>query len=245
MFQNIIQDSIWQEKELSESDLHSPNTMDLEPFSDFESQFHLSHFTEGPLLQCWSDVSPVLQKIKEEDTYSNQQNQDIYKRKQKFWNDEEDQRLKYLYNYYEGKWNEIVKKMPQRNASQCQQRWRRINPPKKAKQNWTLQQDDQLKQLVHQFGKQWMKIAKLLGNITGKQARDRYINKLDQSINKQPWTHEEDMLVLDYFVNNGPKWTKISNLLIGRPENNIKNRFYSFIKRNYLGEQNRYQIIYF
>lgn len=61
------------------------------------------------------------------------------------------------------------------------------------------------------------------------------------------------MLVLDYFVNNGPKWTKISNLLIGRPvikfhsifkENHVKNRFYSFIKRNYLGEQNRYQIIY-
>ncbi|CAD8136116.1 unnamed protein product [Paramecium octaurelia] len=244
MFQNIIHDSICSEKEISEEDLHSPATLDLEPFSDFESNFHLSFFTEEPILKCQAEVSELALKIKEEDTNSNQQNQEINKRKQKIWNDEEDQRLTYLFNYYQGKWNEIVKNMPQRNASQCQQRWRRINPPKETKHIWSQQQDDQLKLLVHQFGRQWMKIAKILGNITGKQARDRYINKLDQSINKEPWTYEEDMLVLDYFVNHGPKWTKISNLLVGRPENHVKNRFYSFIKRNYLGEQNRYQIIY-
>ncbi|CAD8076762.1 unnamed protein product [Paramecium sonneborni] len=130
MFQNIIQDSIWLEKEISESDLPSPNKMDQEPFSDFESNFHLSFCTEEPILRFQTVLSPSLLKIKEEDTCSNQQNQEINKRKQKIWNDEEDQRLKYLYKYYEGKWNEIVKRMPQRNASQCQQRWRRINPPK-------------------------------------------------------------------------------------------------------------------
>ena len=36
----MIQDSICYERDISEADLHSPNTMDLEPFSDFESNFH-------------------------------------------------------------------------------------------------------------------------------------------------------------------------------------------------------------
>ncbi|CAD8045875.1 unnamed protein product [Paramecium sonneborni] len=245
MFSKILSDSICKDEVNLQQKISSTLSVEMEPFSDFESNFHLSFNTKEPLQFQDTEDQEMIFKIKEDDTSLQCQNQELNKRKQKIWNDEEDSRLKFLYVEFLGKWNEIAKHMPQRNASQCQQRWRRINPPKdQSRHIWTQQEDDRLKQLVQDIGKQWMKIAKCFGNITGKQARDRYINKLDQSINKQPWTYEEDMFILDQYINNGPKWTKISNHLNGRPENHVKNRFYSYIKRKYLGEQNRYQIIY-
>ncbi|CAD8140081.1 unnamed protein product [Paramecium octaurelia] len=260
MFSNTAKDSIFQDEIVSQENISSPQSIEMEPFSDFESNYHCTNFFQfNPIvsfntkecLQFQDTEDPeMIYKIKEDDT-SIQEEQN--KRKQKIWNDEEDQRLRYLFVQCQGKWNEIAKHMPQRNASQCQQRWRRINPPKDTRHIWTQEEDNKLTQLVQDIGKQWMKIAKCFGNITGKQARDRYINKLDQSIKKQPWTYEEDMFILDQYIINGPRWTKISNHLNGRPviqcflflqENHVKNRFYSFIKRKYLGEQNRYQIIY-
>ncbi|CAD8135156.1 unnamed protein product [Paramecium octaurelia] len=244
MFSNMLSDSNFQDEVFPYQKFSSSQSFEMEPFSDFEQNCHLSINTnEGSQFQDAEDRETMF-KIKEDDTSLNALNQEQMKRKQKIWNDEEDSRLKYLFVEFSGKWNEIAKHMPQRNASQCQQRWRRINPPKDSRHIWKQEEDDKLKQLVQDIGKQWMKIAKCFGNITGKQVRDRYINKLDQSINKQPWTYEEDMLILDQYNIYGPKWTKISNQLKGRPENHVKNRFYSYIKRNFLGEQNRYQIIY-
>ncbi|CAD8137700.1 unnamed protein product [Paramecium pentaurelia] len=244
MFSNMLSDSNFLDEVLSYQKISSSQSFEMEPYSDFESNYHMSLNTNERLQFQDTEDQEMIFKIKEDDTSLNFLNQELNKRKQKIWNDQEDQRLKHLFMEFQGKWNEIAKHMPQRNASQCQQRWRRINPPKDSRHIWTQEEDDRLKQLVQDIGKQWMKIAKCFGNITGKQVRDRYINKLDQSINKQPWTYEEDMLILYQYNINGPKWTKISNNLNGRPENHVKNRFYSYIKRNYLGEQNRYQKIY-
>lgn len=71
------------------------------------------------------------------------------------------------------------------------------------------------------------------GNRTGKQVRERYINKLDPEISKANWEEEEDKLIFSYFTQFGPKWSEISKLLRGRPENMVKNRFYSHIKKKY------------
>lgn len=47
----------------------------------------------------------------------------------------------------------------------------------------------------------------MIGNITGKQARERFINKLDNKIKKDPWSEEEDKIVLNYYTEHGPRWT--------------------------------------
>lgn len=52
-------------------------------------------------------------------------------------------------------------------------------------------------------------------------------------INKKRWTKKEDKLILDNFNSLGPKWSEISQLLEGRPENMVKNRFYSYLKKKY------------
>jgi len=63
--------------------------------------------------------------------------------------------------------------------------------------------------------------------------RERYINKLDPKINWHPFTKVEDKLILAMFKLLGKKWSKISKCLNGRPENMVKNRFYSHIKKRY------------
>ena len=38
---------------------------------------------------------------------------------------------------------------------------------------------------------------------------------------------------MKYYSEVGSRWSEISKKLPGRPENKIKNRFYSFIQKNY------------
>ncbi len=73
----------------------------------------------------------------------------------------------------------------------------------------------------------------MLGTKTGKQIRERFINKLDPNIRNEEWTEDEDRLILKYYTEYGSHWSEISKQLPGRPENKIKNRFYSYIKKNY------------
>lgn len=73
----------------------------------------------------------------------------------------------------------------------------------------------------------------MLGSKNGKQIRERFINKLDPKIKKEEWSEDEDRMVLELFSKIGSKWSEISKHLPGRPENKIKNRFYSFIQKNY------------
>lgn len=73
----------------------------------------------------------------------------------------------------------------------------------------------------------------MLGTKTGKQIRERFINKLDPKIKKEDWSDEEDRKIIELFSQIGRKWSEISKFLPGRPENKIKNRFYSFIQKNY------------
>ena len=40
-------------------------------------------------------------------------------------------------------------------------------------------------------------------------------------------------MILQYYSEVGSRWSEISKRLPGRPENKIKNRFYSFIQKNY------------
>ncbi len=57
----------------------------------------------------------------------------------------------------------------------------------------------------------------------------RYINILDPNINHESWKKEEDQILVEYYHKVGPYWSEISKYLKGRPENMVKNRFYSYI----------------
>ena len=164
------------------------------------------------------------------------------KRQIKVWTEEEDYLLKVLYaKYGANNWIEIAKHISGRNASQCSQRWRRKYKPEKIRKNWTVEEDNLLKELVVKYGQNWQLISnnmKSVGNRTGKQVRERYLNKLDPKISREPFSEEEDKIIFEQYTKIGKKWSEISKHLHGRPENTVKNRYYSHIKRKLLRESN-------
>ena len=61
---------------------------------------------------------------------------------------------------------------------------------------WTEEEDKQLVRLVAQYGaKRWSYIATFLSGRIGKQCRERYLNHLDPSLNKETWSPEEDQVI--------------------------------------------------
>lgn len=112
-------------------------------------------------------------------------------------------------------------------------RYRRLSQNKVKKKTWTAQEDRAVVEGVGSMGRNWLALARMLGTKTGKQIRERYLNKLDPQIREDPWTQDEDELIVAMFREIGGRWCKISQHMKGRPENKIKNRFYSFIVKNY------------
>eukprot|EP01083_Nonionella_stella_P090675 253333_1 len=100
------------------------------------------------------------------------------------------------------------------------------------KRTWTAEEDCRLVCLVNEFGrdrikKNWNLISQQIPGRNGKQCRERFHNQLDEKINRSPWTVGEDVIIVDKHKRFGPKWSKIASFLEGRPDNDVKNRFYS------------------
>lgn len=96
------------------------------------------------------------------------------------------------------------------------------------KGSWTKEEDELLKK----FGgiattKNWTEIAEKIPGRTAKQCRERWCFNLDPSINKEPWSPEEDLLLISKQEEFGNKWAQIAQLLPGRTENAVKTRFKS------------------
>ena len=123
--------------------------------------------------------------------------------------------------------------MTERNENQCLHRYRRISQFGTNRKIWSTEEDETIKKLIKKVGKNWKALSEMLGTKTGKQIRERFINKLDPKITKQQWSDEEDRKIIELYTQIGRKWSQISKHLPGRPQNKIKNRFYSYIQKNY------------
>ena len=150
--------------------------------------------------------------------------------KGKTWTPEEDKLLMQAIQRNDGKnWKEIARHVPGRSYTQCSQRWRRINNSPKSK--WSKEEDKLLLELVNRNGRNWELISKYFEGKTAKQLKERFVNKLDPGINRSRFTAEEDDLIINLFVKLGPRWSEITQHFPGRPDNMVKNRFYSYIRK--------------
>jgi len=119
-----------------------------------------------------------------------------------------------------------------RTADQCQRRWQSVLREGLVKGAFTEEEDDIIVQSMLEGGLTWMQIAGRIPGRIGKQCRERWTNHLDPNLKKGGWTQEEDMIMVEAQKRWGNAWTKIAELLPGRAENAVKNRWNSAFRRN-------------
>lgn len=75
----------------------------------------------------------------------------------------------------------------------------------------------------------WNTIALKLGR-SSKQVRERWNGHLNPSINKGPWTLNEDVIIATKQKEFGNRWAEIVKYLPGRTDTMIKNRWNTYIR---------------
>ncbi|XP_016088374.1 myb-related protein B [Sinocyclocheilus grahami] len=101
----------------------------------------------------------------------------------------------------------------------------------RVKVKWTQEEDDKLRKLVLNFGRNdWKYIAGLLPNRSEHQCQHRWFKVLDPDLVKGPWTKEEDEKVIELVKKYGNKqWAMVAKHLKGRLGKQCRERWHNHL----------------
>lgn len=89
---------------------------------------------------------------------------------------------------------------------------------------WSQTEDQYLLDLVQSHGAHnWVRISQLMQSRSPKQCRERYHQNLKPSLNLNPITPEEGVLIERMVAEMGKRWAEIARRLHGRSDNAVKN----------------------
>jgi hypothetical protein len=78
--------------------------------------------------------------------------------------------------------------------------------------------------------KTWDEIAECLHRRTGRQCRRRWTNCLSSELIEEPWTPEEDRLLVEKINEMGQRWTLITPFFDERSVTDLRNRWHNHLK---------------
>ncbi|OHT06189.1 hypothetical protein TRFO_25800 [Tritrichomonas foetus] len=94
------------------------------------------------------------------------------------------------------------------------------------KQKFSPEEDEKLKLIVQKYGESnWKRIADHMGTRNCRQCRERWKNYLSPKVCKDPWSREEEALLIEKFNELGSQWSVMAKFFPKRTDVNLKNHW--------------------
>ena len=106
-------------------------------------------------------------------------------------------------------------------------------PIKWKKNKFTPEEDRKLESLIQKYGAgDWLNISQMMGTRNPRQCRERWNNYLNPQLRVDPWTIEEDQLLVMKYQELGPHWAKIARCFMHRSDNSVRNRWQLLLRQS-------------
>ncbi|CEP18286.1 hypothetical protein [Parasitella parasitica] len=148
------------------------------------------------------------------------------------WSKEEDKRLTDAVKLFGNcNWQQVADILGERTGQQCLHRWQKSLNPVIKRQRWNTEEDALLKRAVYLYGAgNWTKIQRLIPGRTDMQCRERWVNILQPSVNRDKFTQEETDRLVELVKQHGTKWSLLQTLMPGRTDNALMRHYKATLK---------------
>ena len=101
------------------------------------------------------------------------------------------------------------------------------------KSKFTPEEDKLLTHLVSLYGStDWNFISSKMISRNPRQCRERWNNYLNPCLTAEPWTIEEDRLLVAKYREFGSHWSKIAKFFVRRSDNAVRNRWQLLLRQS-------------